>query len=88
MLPRNHSLTTPVRLMPQYERGFVPPPQYASMSGLSNSKGPYQDANSYNYHFHGEYANALMPSTSHELYRNEPFWHTVIKKNYLIPTLV
>ncbi|KAK6639028.1 hypothetical protein RUM43_007298 [Polyplax serrata] len=88
MLPRNHSLTTPVRLMPQYERGFAPLTQYEAVPGLSNAKANFDDSGSYNYHFHGEYSNTMMTSSSHEMYRNETYWHPrEIYNNSLMPIL-
>lgn len=72
MLPRNHSLTTPVRLMPQFERGFVPPGQYEFNQGY-----PFwtnQDFNPPNYYFHRGYSTAVMPSYPQKGFRSEPYW--------------
>ena len=66
MLPRNHSLTTPVRLMPQYERSYVPSMAYETVvPGYTNSKNHFQDSGGvttvgYNYHFHGDYSNGFV----------------------------
>lgn len=68
--------------MPQYERGFAPLTQYEAVPGLSNAKANFDDSGSYNYHFHGEYSNTMMTSSSHEMYRNETYWHPVTQAFY------
>ncbi|KAL0269724.1 UNVERIFIED_CONTAM: hypothetical protein PYX00_007359 [Menopon gallinae] len=82
MLPRNHSLTSVVQLMPQYEGNYIPSSKGSAVgyesAATSAPDYPYQNGNPFMYSnlpFPPDYGNSFIASSSHELYRNLPYWH-------------
>lgn len=91
MLPRNHSLTSMVQLMPQYERSYIPSSKGSVVgydsAATSATDYPYQNGNPFMYGnlpFPPDYGNSFIASSSHELYRNLPYWHAVRNVSFVL----